>query len=311
MKSLLERLNQEWKDCPDSQKKDYLEQLHAKYSATSYYELFNVSMTSIDTEVVRASFRKLALILHPDKSSGKMWESAAEELFKLVKNAYETLTDSAKEAAYQAGINAKTQPSASQSYFDPGFFGASFHSSSQPKHPNFSVFSGNVFRASRVVIDMTSRSETRQYDRDIKAGETITTLDENIIINGHVYGVVQSTSGYISITGHVYGKVVNISGNNTIGGNVTKDASVHNTSGNNKIKGNVLGKVVSISGNNKVDGDALGTVTTTLGGNQIKGKGSDQVKKLADDPRLFNRRARTGSQARIVIDGQPVVFHFQ
>lgn len=57
--------------------------------APDYYSLFAVSRDSIDGEELRRSYRKLALLVHPDKNSGVN----AEKAFKKLTRAYQVLTD--------------------------------------------------------------------------------------------------------------------------------------------------------------------------------------------------------------------------
>lgn len=57
-----------------------------------YYELLEVSRTASDAEIKKA-YRKLAMKYHPDRNSG---DSAAEEKFKEIQNAYSILSDNQK-----------------------------------------------------------------------------------------------------------------------------------------------------------------------------------------------------------------------
>lgn len=60
------------------------------------YEILGVPK-SASTDEIKKAYRKLAKEWHPDKHKG---DSAAEEKFKLINNAYETLSDSQKRAQY-------------------------------------------------------------------------------------------------------------------------------------------------------------------------------------------------------------------
>ncbi|GAB4147278.1 MAG: molecular chaperone DnaJ [Patescibacteria group bacterium] len=62
----------------------------------NFYELLGVSKTATQEEIKKA-YRKLAHQYHPDKNHG---DKEAEEKFKKINNAYETLSDPKKRATY-------------------------------------------------------------------------------------------------------------------------------------------------------------------------------------------------------------------
>lgn len=75
-------------------------------SKRDFYELLGVSR-SASAEDIKKAYRKLAMQYHPDKNPG---DSAAEEKFKEISNAYEVLQDEQKRAAYDRyGHDAFTQ----------------------------------------------------------------------------------------------------------------------------------------------------------------------------------------------------------
>ncbi len=70
-----------------------------------YYEILGVSKTASDDELKKA-YRKLAMKYHPDKNPG---DKEAEQKFKEISTAYDTLKDKNKRAQYdqfgEAGVN--------------------------------------------------------------------------------------------------------------------------------------------------------------------------------------------------------------
>src|SRR5437016_14591732 len=70
-----------------------------------YYEVLGVNRDA-DEEAIKKAYRRLAMKHHPDRNPDN---PKAEELFKEAKEAYETLTDTNKRAAYdrygQAGVD--------------------------------------------------------------------------------------------------------------------------------------------------------------------------------------------------------------
>lgn len=63
---------------------------------TDYYKILNVTFGASDTEI-KKGFRKLATIHHPDKNGGSI---KSEETFKVLLNAYETLSNKESRAIY-------------------------------------------------------------------------------------------------------------------------------------------------------------------------------------------------------------------
>ena len=61
-----------------------------------YYEILGVERTASDKEI-KAAYRKLALLHHPDKNPG---DKGAEEIFKEAAEAYAVLSDPEKRARY-------------------------------------------------------------------------------------------------------------------------------------------------------------------------------------------------------------------
>ncbi len=68
----------------------------AERARRDYYEVLGVQRTAADKEI-KAAYRKLALLHHPDKNPG---DKGAEELFKQAAEAYAVLSDPEKRARY-------------------------------------------------------------------------------------------------------------------------------------------------------------------------------------------------------------------
>ena len=73
-----------------------------------YYEVLGVPRDA-DDDTLKKAYRKLAMKYHPDRTQG---DKAGEERFKEAKEAYETLSDGQKRAAYDRFGHAGVDPSA-------------------------------------------------------------------------------------------------------------------------------------------------------------------------------------------------------
>src|SRR2546430_14796500 len=73
-----------------------------------YYEVLGVNRDA-DEEAIKKAYRRLAMKHHPDRNPDN---PKAEELFKEAKEAYETLTDANKRAAYDRYGHAGVDPRA-------------------------------------------------------------------------------------------------------------------------------------------------------------------------------------------------------
>ncbi len=88
-----------------------------------YYEVLGVSRNASEAELKKA-FRRLAQKYHPDRNPG---DKEAEERFKEAKEAYETLSDPRKRAAYDQFGHAGVEPGmGGTAGAGGGFGGASF-----------------------------------------------------------------------------------------------------------------------------------------------------------------------------------------
>lgn len=71
-------------------------------SAEDYYKLLGVSRNASDKEIKKA-FKKMSIKYHPDKYKDAKEKEKAKDKFVKIANAYETLTDPNKKAAYDNG----------------------------------------------------------------------------------------------------------------------------------------------------------------------------------------------------------------
>jgi curved DNA-binding protein CbpA len=67
----------------------------------NYYEILGVDQTA-DAATIRAAYKRLAMAYHPDRNAG---DKHAEEIFKVVNEAYHTLSDPLKKSRYDARLN--------------------------------------------------------------------------------------------------------------------------------------------------------------------------------------------------------------
>lgn len=78
---------------------EYSDNLDFSFTCTDrckdYYEVLNVTKEATDSEI-KKSYKKLALVLHPDKNPAP----GADEAFKAVGNAMAILTDAEKRKSY-------------------------------------------------------------------------------------------------------------------------------------------------------------------------------------------------------------------
>lgn len=61
-----------------------------------YYKILKIETIATEAEIKKA-YRKLAIVYHPDKNNGS---SDSEEMFKIILNAYTTLSDKQKKREY-------------------------------------------------------------------------------------------------------------------------------------------------------------------------------------------------------------------
>lgn len=68
---------------------------------SNYYEILGIDQTA-DSTRIRAAYKRLAKEHHPDRNPGN---KQAEEIFKIVNEAYHTLSDPLKKSRYDAHLN--------------------------------------------------------------------------------------------------------------------------------------------------------------------------------------------------------------
>lgn len=100
--------------------------------AKNYYDVLGVSKDASADEIKKA-YRKMSLKYHPDRQGGKSEseKKVAEEKFKDINEAYETLSDSGKRAEYDNPIGSGFGNFGGFGGFDP-FAGFRSHFSQQP-----------------------------------------------------------------------------------------------------------------------------------------------------------------------------------
>lgn len=67
----------------------------------NFYQLLGIDETASSTQL-RAAYKRMAMQYHPDRNAG---DKEAEEMFKLINEAYHVLTDPVKKARYDARLN--------------------------------------------------------------------------------------------------------------------------------------------------------------------------------------------------------------
>ena len=237
----------------------HLENVLDRAKGQNFYEIMGIKCgEAIDGTKLAKTFKRLGKWLHPDKNLGKPYAHVAEELFKLVSNAKDTLIDPKAEEDYRDSLSRPSrhaEPSAAPSRHEDRR--ASSGSSTQ----TFTFFNGRL----------VPPEEPKIIERDVLASERVETRDGNILVKGNVYGTVSSMSGQITVEGFVEGEVFNMSGGNIIYSGIK-----------------ARGKVTSMNGNNQINGEILGTYSTRKGLNIINGVAYAPPESASDDSFSFS-----------------------
>lgn len=137
----------------------------------NYYEILGVE-ESADLAAIKKAYRKLAIKYHPDKNS----EPGAEDTFKQVTEAYETLSDSTKRAEYDR--------SRQRQDFGSDFFG-NFRDFSFRQRNDYSYLSVKVDKWSNIKDLMEGQQFDIQYviTKTAASGSSTQTKHINVSIN--------------------------------------------------------------------------------------------------------------------------------
>lgn len=122
------RRNSEGRRAENEYSAEQIEAVRKVKNCKNYYEILGVTKSATDSEIKKA-YKKLALLLHPDKNRAP----GAAEAFKAVGNAAGILTDAEKRKQYDLyGINqplSNGQPTGASSTTGGGMRGNSFYTS--------------------------------------------------------------------------------------------------------------------------------------------------------------------------------------
>ncbi|KAJ4708915.1 DnaJ domain [Melia azedarach] len=88
-------------------------ELAAKKS--TWYEFLAITDPEVDTSIIRRQYKRLALMLHPDKNPSV----AADGAFKLIQSALDVLTNPEKREAYDSQFSSKKAKTADSSWSQP------------------------------------------------------------------------------------------------------------------------------------------------------------------------------------------------
>lgn len=150
-----------------------------------YYEVLGLKKGASADELKKA-YRKLAMQYHPDKNQG---DKEAEKKFKEISEAYDTLKDPDKKAAYdRMGHSAFTSGGGGGGGFHSGGFdfrGGNAGGFSDIFEEMFSEFMGGAGGGQRSAADAQLRGADLRYNLEISLEEAFKGLKKNVKINTH------------------------------------------------------------------------------------------------------------------------------
>ncbi len=154
-------------------------------SKRDFYEVLGVDKSASDGELKKA-YRKMAMKYHPDQNPG---DAEAEKKFKELNEAYETLKDPQKKAAYDQYGHAAFDGSGGFGGGAGGFGGGGFHGAAGAGGFNdifeemFGDFMGGGQRSSR---SRAQRGNDLRYDMDLSLEDAFAGVEKVISIRSSV-----------------------------------------------------------------------------------------------------------------------------
>src|SRR5690554_1118179 len=137
-----------------------------------YYSVLGINRNASQAEI-KAAFRKLALKFHPDKNPG---DPFFEQMFRDLKDAYETLSDSDRRSQYDA------RQQRYKTSTEPGMAG------NEPKEPSATELVNKILSNLGQLLNQTRGASTEQ----IKTGTIADYL--NRILTGDILNLYQFIS---------------------------------------------------------------------------------------------------------------------
>lgn len=151
-----------------------------KSSKKDYYSILNVSENAT-TEEIKKSYRKLAMVHHPDKNPND--KENAEKKFKEISEAYGVLSDEEKRQNYDKfGLCEGEQPDPFDMFKNgfPGGFPGGFN----PFGPGgFNPFEGSPFGGGGIHQDIKKEAPKQEISITIKISDLFTGLDKDVIVD--------------------------------------------------------------------------------------------------------------------------------